>query len=364
MSSQPPVLLSLAFDAETNDVVRSAMSLARAMDAPLATVHALGWRPLESDAHLEKRIGETQAQLQEHLSPWSDGAVEILEPLVRRGRPHEVAVEAAATTGAQMLVTGGGGPATVRRWVLGSVAERIVRTSPVPVYVARGVPPHSGAPVLCPIDLSPQSRVGLHAALRMARLFEAPLVTLTVIPGEERGWMSASDLEHELAREEDVAREQVSRFLSTTDFGGVDVEHRVVVGRPAARIVEAADDAWLLVVGSRGFAELVPGALGGVTEKALRFSRCSALTVRDSDPARDEREGAIRRLADLKLRAERHLKHGEPEKALPLLQIAVAGAPANATLQETLAETLEALGRGEEAEGRRHLAKVIRSSFG
>jgi nucleotide-binding universal stress UspA family protein len=364
MSTEPPVLLSLALDTEANDVVRSAAELARAMDAPLATVHALGWRPLESDAHLEKRIGAAREELLEHLSPWVDEGVEVLEPIVRQGRPADVAVETAGEAGAQMIVTGGGGPATVRRWVLGSTAERIVRASPVPVYVARGVPPQSNAPILCPIDLSPQSRVGLSAAMRMARLFDAPLVTLTVIPEEQHGWMSASDLEHELAREESTARDQVAKFLAATDFEGLEVETRVVVGSPAERIVEASEEAWLLVIASRGFVELIPGTLGGVTERALRFSRCSALTVRDADPGRDEREKTVRRLADLKTRAEKHLRNGEPEKALPLLQIAVAGSPANAALQDALAEALEAVGREDEAAGRRHLAKVIRSSFG
>jgi nucleotide-binding universal stress UspA family protein len=364
MSSEPPVLLSLALDAETGDVVRSAAELARAMDAPLATVHALGWRPLESDAHLEKRVAETREKLLAHLRPWVDEGVEVLEPIVRRGRPAEVAVETIGPTGAQMVVTGGGGPATVRRWVLGSTAERIVRTSPVPVFLARGVPPRETQPILCPIDLSPQSRVGLAAAARMARLFGAPLLTLTVIPEEDHGYKSVAELEHELAREEETAREQVATFLAGTDLSGVEVESRVVVGPATERILEASEDAWLLVLASRSFEELLPGALGRVTERALRFSRCSALAVRDADPSRDERERAIQRLADLKRRADAHLRDGEPEKALPLLQIAVAGSPANATLQEALAEALEAVGRADEAAGRRHLASVIRGSFG
>lgn len=358
-----PVLLSLAFDAETGDVVRSAVALARATQSPLATVHALGWRPLESEQHLEQRIAEARETILAEVTPYADD-VEILEPIVRRGRPAQVAVETAADTHAQIVVTGGGGPATVRRWVIGSTAEWIVRTSPVPVYVARGIPPRSDQPILCPIDLTPQARTGLSAAVRMARLFEAPLLTLTVIPQTEKGWLSPADLEHELSREEETARDQVAKFVATTDFGDVPVEHKVVVGDDVAgRIVEASEDAWLIVLGSRGFSHLLPTDIGGVTEKTLRFSRCSALTVKDTDPDRDAREAAIRRLGDLEARAQRHLEKGEPEKALPLMQIAVAGAPANARLQETMADVLEALGRADEAEGRRHIARVIRHQF-
>ena len=364
MASEPPIVLALALDAEANDVTRAAAELAKRTDSAIAPVHALGWRPLESDEALSKRIHATREKIMAHLAPFMDESVEVFEPVIARERPAELVVEAASSIGAQMIVTGGGGPATVRRWVLGSTAERIVRSAPVPVFVARGIPLQRTAPVLCPIDLSPQSRVGLSAAIRMARLFECPLVTITVIPEDEHGWLSAADLEHELEREEDAARNQVGKFIAATDFGDLDVTNKVVVGHPAQRIIEESQEAWLLVIGSRGFTDLVPGNLGGVTERALRFSRCSAYAVRDADPARDEREASVRKLADLKERADRHVANGEPDRALPLMQLAVGRAPANAALQEALADVLDAVGRKDEAASRRSLAKVIRTSFG
>jgi nucleotide-binding universal stress UspA family protein len=364
MASEPPIVLALALDAEAHDVTRAAAELAKRTDSAIAPVHALGWRPLESDEALGRRISQTREKVMAHLAPFMDESVEVLEPVIARARPAELVVETASSLGAQMIVTGGGGPATVRRWVVGSNAERIVRSAPVPVFIARGVPLQRTAPVLCPIDLSPQSRIGLSAAIRMARLFECPLVTITVIPEDEHGWLSAADLEHELEREENAASEQVGKFIRATDFGDVDVSNKVVVGHPAQRIVEESQDAWLLVIASRAFTDLVPGNLGGVTERVLRFSRCSALTLRDSDPARDEREASVRKLADLKERADRHVASGAPDRALPLLQLAVGRAPANAALQEALADVLEAVGRADEAESRRNLAKVIRTSFG
>lgn len=359
-----PLLVSLAFDHETNEVVENAAALAKRMGAPLASLHSLGWRPLESDAHLEQRIAETRERMLTYLAPAQDQGLEVLEPIVVRGRPADTAVETAQRIGAQMIVTGGGGPVSVRRWVLGSVAERVVRTAHVPVFVARGGLPANERPIMVALDLSPHSRSGLLAGVRMARLFECPLYTVTVIAEEESGWLSVDDLEHELSREEATARDQIAAFVSTVDLEGLEVSHRVMVGgEPGERLVEASDDAWLMVVASRSFETLLPTAIGGVAERALRLSRCSALTLRQSEVAAERREEAIRKLAELKRQAEEHLAQGEPERALPLLQLAVARAAVNPVLQERLADALEGVGREDEAYGRRNLAKLIREQF-
>ncbi len=363
MTNSRPVLLSLALDHDANDVVRAAADMAGRLGASLATSHALPARPLESAAHLEQRVAEARESVLAHLAPAADEGPEVLEPVIARTHPAELAVRTALATDAQLIVTGGGSPPTIRRWVVGSIAERIVRIAPVPVYLARGSRPDAGLPIVCPINLSPQSRVGLHAAARMAHLFGSKLVTLTVIPTEERGWMNAGRLASELGREESVAREQVERFLAAQDLAGIDIEPKVVVGPPAQRVVEESENAWMIVVASRSFAELTHGTIGELTERALRYSRCNALAVRDDNPAREQREAQVRELADLKRTAEQHLADGQAEHAVALLRFVAERAPANASVRDSLAKALDAAGKREEAARQRALAGVIRSSF-
>lgn len=358
-----PVLLALALDTETHDVVRRAAVLAARMGAPLATVHALSSRPFETEAHLATRIADAHRRIDEHLVAARDEGCEVLDPIVARERVVELVLRTAVSLDAQMIVTGGGSPPTVRRWVLGSSAEQLVRTSPVPVFVTRGTRHEQGGPIVCPVDLTPQARVGLHAAVRMARLFGSPLLVLHVIEAEDRGFLSPERLEEERDRADRAERERLAEFLAGTDLGGVTVDARVVVGDAAERIVEAADEGWLLVIGSRGFSELLPGAVGRVTERALRYSRVDALAVRDTDPARDERERRVRELGSYKRLAEARLAAGEPAGALSVLSILATYAPADATIQERMADALVALGRHDEAERHRALAAIIRESF-
>ena len=131
----------------------------------------------------------------------------------------------------------------------------------------------------------------------------------------------------------------------------------------AFQIVEASKNCGLLVIASRGFDLLKPGSLGTVTERSLRYSRCAALTIRDLDTGREQRERALIRIADLHRKAMALLAAGEADKALPLLQMAAGRAPANAVMQESLAAALDAVGREVEAESRRRLAQMIRESF-
>ncbi|MCA9604598.1 MAG: universal stress protein [Myxococcales bacterium] len=362
MSTNRPIVVALPLDAQTDDILNAAGELAARIAAPIVPVHALAWKPLESDAALATRTADESVEVEAHIAPLREIGTEILPAVIEREVPDELVMRVAHEVGAQLIVTGGGGPMTVRRWVIGSVAEKIVRHAHVPVWVARGALPIRGQ-ILCPVDLSPQSRVGLTAATRMARLFDAKLVVLSVLPEEDHGWLGEEELMHRLDSDEERARVQVEEFLAATDTSGVDLEVRITIGKPSTRIVEASQDASLIVIGSREFDMLKPGALGTVTERALRFSRCSAMTIRDTDAGRERRERSLMRIAELTRKANALLAAGDPQRALPLLQMAASRAPANAAVQEALAAALEGVGREEEAEGRRKLARMIRDSF-
>ena len=75
------------------------------------------------------RLGELQAAV--------DARVPGVERLQKIGAPWEEVLEAAAEIGADLVVVGTHGRRGVSHALLGSVAERIVRLSPVPVLTVR-----------------------------------------------------------------------------------------------------------------------------------------------------------------------------------------------------------------------------------
>jgi nucleotide-binding universal stress UspA family protein len=59
------------------------------------------------------------------------------EAVAERGDPRDVIIEQARDFGADLVVLGSHGRTGLRRWILGSVAESVVRHAPCSVEVAR-----------------------------------------------------------------------------------------------------------------------------------------------------------------------------------------------------------------------------------
>ena len=354
MAIARPILLALPLDHETLELVTAAAEIARALAAPIVVVHAIPRRRLDPDA-LDARVAEARKELEIYLAIIRDAGLTLQEVTVAVGHPAEVVLETAPRIAAQLVVTGGGRPATVRRWVFGSVAEVLVRRSSVPIWVARGTSP-VGRRLVCPVDLTPQSRLGLEAAVRMARLFQMQLTLITVLSRDSSNTL--------LAKDEDAARSQIDTLLQGFDMAELNVTVKVVSGDPAERIVDAADEAGLLVIASRGYDPLVRDWLGPVSARALRHSICSALMIRHLEAGHEARVTAISRVADLHERGRALIADGRAEEAVPLLERAAEQASTNAAIQETYARALEQSGRAVEATSRHELAALIRERLG
>ncbi|MEZ4265286.1 MAG: universal stress protein [Myxococcota bacterium] len=85
----------------------------------------------EARAAARQRL-ETIAEALREANP---GLVTSVE--VRDGHPVDVILDAAEADGASRIIVGTHGRRGLRRLFLGSVAERVVRASPVPVLVVR-----------------------------------------------------------------------------------------------------------------------------------------------------------------------------------------------------------------------------------
>jgi nucleotide-binding universal stress UspA family protein len=68
------------------------------------------------------------------------GAALTVRPMLVQGQPASKIVETATTGGFDLLAMATHGRSTQRRWVMGSFAERILRASPIPMFVVPSAP--------------------------------------------------------------------------------------------------------------------------------------------------------------------------------------------------------------------------------
>jgi nucleotide-binding universal stress UspA family protein len=161
-----------------------------------------------------------------------------------------------------------------------------------------------GGSSMCDVDGSPDSQAALGVAKKLAERLEAMLVLahvaeVPVAPYAAAGGMGACRIARQpttLATRDDQ-EEAGARLLEqiAAEHGLGDAERRVVLGFPAERLADLADDedAELIVVGSRGagdsrrrFSAASPTAWWA--SPAARYSSCRPAPPRRSDLSRPE----------------------------------------------------------------------------
>ena len=123
------------------------------------------------------------------------------------------------------------------------------------------------------VDSSPGSKEALRWALKEARLRRARIVALHawMLPlASADSLVAAPSMSPGLIKDlQEAAADMLKRALNEVEdeAEGVEIEQRVVQGSPGGALVEAARDADLLVVGSRGHGGFVGLLLGSVSQQ-------------------------------------------------------------------------------------------------
>jgi nucleotide-binding universal stress UspA family protein len=232
-------------------------------------------------ASAEAYLAGVQARLQEQ-----GRRVRIV---VRAGAAAEGVLNAAAETGADLIAMATHGRGGLARVLLGSVAERILRASPVPVLLLRpfwsyemlpegGVEQMPLRTILLPVDGSGLALCAVPAASRVARRFGAEVLVL-----------------HVLVKGEDptAVRGQLDDLRERFAIDGVSARVALEQGDPAQAILAAAKNgkADLVVLSTHGRSGLSRLVVGSVTEAVAREAKTPLLVVRGVGAVKREGKG-------------------------------------------------------------------------
>ena len=216
-----------------------------------------------------------------------------LDVALECGQPVRCILARASSLPADLIVMGTHGTSGFEHIVLGSVTEKVLRRSTVPVLT---VPPRAYstsqlpfARVLCAVDFSDASLDGVRFALSLSRDAPGGLTLLHVIewPWDE----PPSPASGELPAEQGAALAEFRRYLERTassrlqslvpDGSTARVSTRLRNGKPYVQILEAAreEQSDLIVIGVRGRNPLDLSLLGSTANQVVRRATCPVLTV-------------------------------------------------------------------------------------
>jgi nucleotide-binding universal stress UspA family protein len=188
-----------------------------------------------------------------------------------------------------MATHGRAGPA---RLFLGSVADRVVRTAPVPVLLMRPRDERTFGTdavqhILLPLDGSELAETAIPYAEFLALRLKVPITAIRDIPinwisGADptgMGWTVAPDVVQSI---EDEAQDYLQRVVERLRAEGVVAHARFgPFSSPAADIVGLAEEApgALVVMTTHGRSGLERALLGSVTDRVIRSSAAPVLVV-------------------------------------------------------------------------------------
>jgi nucleotide-binding universal stress UspA family protein len=129
-----------------------ARTLARAFRGKIVVLHVLdlpvAWTPLGGLGSIPtllstESVEHLTTEAQTILETVARDAPEVAQRLLRKGHPREVILAVVEEVGADAVVMGTHGRRGVSHLFIGSVAEHVVRHSPVPVWTVRAEEPRS-----------------------------------------------------------------------------------------------------------------------------------------------------------------------------------------------------------------------------
>ncbi|HSM86874.1 MAG TPA: universal stress protein [Candidatus Limnocylindrales bacterium] len=203
--------------------------------------------------------------------------------IVETGDPAEELNRAVRDYDIDLAVVGTHGRTGLMRLLMGSLAEELFRSLPCPVLTAgprlakRFSSPGEIRTILCPTDLSRESRNAFPLAASLAMEYKAKIVLLHVIPAHE----ARSSIARETAA---LARREVRRMFCPEIDPRCSFEVVVDFGDPAERILSCAREfqADVIALGVRPAGEGVTHFRNTVAYKVVLESECPVLTRRSA----------------------------------------------------------------------------------
>ncbi|MCK6433302.1 MAG: universal stress protein [Burkholderiaceae bacterium] len=277
-----PILVATDFSGHARHAAARAARLAHDTHSALTLMHVLPAQPVTkvrkwlgaSSARERKVCDEARRQLCQLASELTSvRRVEFDIEAAAGSAPDEI-VRAADRVDARLLVLGARGAGFLRRLVLGTTSQRLVRRTDRPLLVVRQTAARSYRRVLVAVDFSPRSRHALNLAQRVAPNAKLVILTVFEVPFEGKiRFAGVDDATFEIYRKRARAEalRQLHALAHEAGLSPSQWEPSVVEGDASRRIVEQEQsrNCDLVVLTPHGQSAAADLLLGSVTRHVL-----------------------------------------------------------------------------------------------
>jgi nucleotide-binding universal stress UspA family protein len=243
---------------------------------------------------LETQVRQAQEEKASELVSRPSGSLAAsglkVETVVRRGSPADEIAKACRNIQADLVVVGFKGMSDVPEFLLGGVAQKVIKYAPCSVLVVKRETEAVNR-VLVPLDGSKYSGEVVRFLLEMPLPHHAEVLLITVVQSFAAALVRTYTLDREhdqqiIAELQKGEEEAAERLMMAAESEFHKARYRVLTtvarGDPSREILREAArrDVDLIALGAKGLTGVRSFLLGSVAQRVARYARSSALVVR------------------------------------------------------------------------------------
>lgn len=288
------IICATDFSDFSNRTIPYGVAIAREFDARLYVCHVIDLSAVTIYGEFQlDPVGQQlriQQEAQEHLSKIPGLDRVTWEPLIAIGQPAAEIARLAEEKGIDLVITSTRGRAGLKRLILGSVTQRLMRILTCPLLAVQS--PEEGfigrettgirlKKILVGCDFSADSVLGLNYGLSLAQEFEAELHLIHVSePPVYREFMSPAEQAQDMVHT-DVFKEKLEDLVPAEARNWCSLQVAVLRGQPHEELVAYAvtQNMDMIVMGVRGYGLVKSLLMGSTTDRVVRRSPCPVLSV-------------------------------------------------------------------------------------
>jgi nucleotide-binding universal stress UspA family protein len=291
------IICSTDFSDFSNYAIPYAIALAREFKSKLYFCHVIDLSSAavygEAVLALEEQQKRMVAYAREELSALMADHDIDWEPLITVGNPAYEIGRLAQEKGVDLTIAASHGRSGLKRLILGSVTERLMRTLPCPLLIVRS--PDRGflkpseqeiklRSILVGCDFSPDSTLALEYGLSLAQEFQSELHLAHVLQPPVYENLIKTPPEYNEAQQDlrDQLIEKLTSLVPEEARSWCTPVTNLLAGQPNEEIIKYAvvHNLDLIVLGLRGQTLVEALCVGSTTDRVIRRAPCPVLSVR------------------------------------------------------------------------------------